>query len=105
MLGCQDGGLPVELNALALHAKMLASGCESSGQPLLQEWLLRRWLFLLAEQAVSTTSDWQRQLLLDQLYCPLLELYAMYKNFGNSASRQFALQAELHQLFRRYQQN
>lgn len=94
-----EGELPQRLATLAQHVKLLAADIAIAGQPLLQEWLLRRWLFLLAHQALATDLKWQRQVLLDQLYQPLLELYPLYRQYKDGAARQFALQAELQRLF------
>jgi len=95
----QQGDLLVRLDQLALQARLLSDDLRASEQPLLHEWQLRRWLFLLANLALASASDWQRQALLDRLYQPLLELYAMYRSGEDGAARQFALQAELHRLF------
>lgn len=95
----QQGDLLVRLDQLAQQARLLSDDLGGSGQPLLHEWQLRRWLFLLANLAVASASAWQRQALLDRLYQPLLELYALYRNSKQGADRQFALQAELQQLF------
>ncbi|MBT1065444.1 hypothetical protein KJY73_17790 [Bowmanella sp. Y26] len=69
-----------------------------AGQPLMQEWQLRRWLFNLVRWAIAAQCHWQRQTLLDQLYQPLLALQALYRQSPQGAERFSKLQRDLRRL-------
>lgn len=99
----QQGNLVNLLDELSQTAQLLCSDIEASGQPLLQEWHLKRWLYFLSDLAIASGQAWQRQLLMDRLYQPMLALFALFRSYADGHQYQFALQADLHRLFAGFQ--
>ena len=94
----QQGNLVNLLDELSQTAQLLCSDIEASGQPLLQEWYLKRWLYFLSDLAIASGQAWQRQLLLDRVYKPMLALFALFRRYADGHQYQFALQADLHRV-------
>ncbi len=95
----RQGNLVHLLAELSQIAQLLCSDIEAAGQPLMQEWLLKRWLFFLSELARASSEAWQRQLFLDRLYQPMLALFALFRRYTDGQQRQCALQADMQRFF------
>jgi hypothetical protein len=96
---CQQGNLVYLLEELSQTAQLLCSDIEAAGQPLMQEWLLKRWLFFLSDLARASRQAWLRQLFLDRLYQPMLALFALFRRYTDGQQRQCALQADIQRFF------
>jgi len=95
----RQGNLVHLLAELSQIAQLLCSDIEAAGQPLMQEWLLKRWLFFLSELARASSEAWLRQLFLDRLYQPMLALFALFRRYTDGQQRQYALQADIQRFF------
>lgn len=91
-----------ELNA-CLITDFTRQGCRLAGQlasssnRLLQEWVLKRSLYLLAQLTAALANGVCRQQAADQLYLPLLALQRLYRAEPDTYRKICRLRADLNQ--------
>ncbi|MCC5853022.1 MAG: hypothetical protein JJU30_09305 [Alkalimonas sp.] len=98
----QRGLMQGELNACQI-ADFTNIGCRlacqlaNASNRLLQEWVLRRSLFLLAQLTATLPNGICRQQAADQLYLPLLALQRLYRAEPDAYRKICQLRASLNQ--------
>ncbi|MEE2000812.1 hypothetical protein QWY20_05050 [Alkalimonas sp. MEB108] len=88
---------PCQVGDFTCAACRLACQLAAGSQRLLQEWVLRRTLFLLAQLTAGLPASCGKQQAADQLYVPLLALQRLYQTERDSYRKICQLRSSLNQ--------